>query len=84
MTLICEWCGRSFERTNVYGPIPKYCTPSHRQRAYEARKDMRTISIPIDLAYRLATTDPCDDLNCGDAECQLYWYIDGWEHANDE
>jgi len=45
---------------------------------------MKTIPLPIELAYRLATDDPCDDGNCGDAECELYWYIDGWMHAQEE
>jgi hypothetical protein len=35
---VCEWCGETFTVTRRRGPAPRYCRPSHRQRAYEARK----------------------------------------------
>ena len=35
--LICEWCGDPFPRGDRRGPIPRYCKPVHKQRAYEAR-----------------------------------------------
>ena len=35
--MVCEWCGRSFTPARRPGPPPRYCRPSHRQRAYEAR-----------------------------------------------
>ncbi len=37
-TLICEWCGDEFERPKPHGPVPKFCKPSHRQRAFESRR----------------------------------------------
>lgn len=36
--LICEWCGDPFTPTNKRGRKPKFCCPSHKQRAYELRK----------------------------------------------
>ena len=36
--LVCAQCGRLFERPRRIGPIPKYCSAAHRQRAYEARR----------------------------------------------
>lgn len=40
MKLACQWepCGREFERPSPKGPVPKFCSPSHRQRAYEDRR----------------------------------------------
>jgi DNA-binding MarR family transcriptional regulator len=35
---ICEWCGRAFTPPTRRGPPPRYCRPSHRRRAYEARR----------------------------------------------
>ena len=37
--LVCEWCGEEFDRPHIKGPPPKYCRPSHRQRAHEQRHD---------------------------------------------
>lgn len=33
----CDWCGRRFAPTRGPGRPRRYCRPSHRQRAYEAR-----------------------------------------------
>src|SRR5690554_5704259 len=33
----CAWCGRRFDPTPGPGRPRRYCRPSHRQRAYEAR-----------------------------------------------
>lgn len=41
--LTCAWCGRSFVRVHDHGPIPKFCKPSCRQRAYEQRRLERLI-----------------------------------------
>lgn len=56
--LICAWCGEEFERLHVKGPTPRYCRPSHRQRAFEARQldkrigqleqDVRTLTERLD------------------------------------
>lgn len=35
---ICEWCGLAFTPPTRRGPPPRYCRPSHRRRAYEARR----------------------------------------------
>lgn len=40
--LTCEWCGEPFERAHRRGPVPKYCSKTHRQRAYEDRQRRRT------------------------------------------
>jgi DNA-binding MarR family transcriptional regulator len=34
----CEWCGQAFTPPTRRGPPPRYCRPSHRRRAYEARR----------------------------------------------
>lgn len=36
--LVCEWCHETFVPSSKRGPVPKYCSPAHRQRAFEARK----------------------------------------------
>ena len=38
-SLNCEWCGRPFERPHSRGPVPRFCSRSHRQRAYEGRRE---------------------------------------------
>lgn len=38
MTLTCHFCGAEFDRPTSRGRVPRYCRPSHRQRAYEDRK----------------------------------------------
>lgn len=40
--LVCKWCGETFTVPSGPGPTPKYCRPSHRQRAYEARRAVVT------------------------------------------
>ena len=37
-TARCLFCGETFAVTNRSGPEPSYCSPAHRQRAYEARR----------------------------------------------
>lgn len=39
--LTCEWCGGSFPRRSNMGPIPRYCSSGHRQRAHEVRRIQR-------------------------------------------
>lgn len=34
----CAWCGGRFARPKGPGRPPRYCRPSHRQRAYESRR----------------------------------------------
>lgn len=34
--MVCEWCGRRFPRPTPTGRLPKYCSPAHRQQAYQA------------------------------------------------
>ena len=36
--LVCRWCGGEYLRTPGPGRPKLYCRPSHRQRAYEARR----------------------------------------------
>ncbi|WP_197739671.1 TetR/AcrR family transcriptional regulator [Mycolicibacterium sp. P1-18] len=40
-TGVCEWCGERFEARSGRGPVGRYCRPSHRQRAWEARRASR-------------------------------------------
>jgi hypothetical protein len=35
--LECAHCGRTFKAPIKPGPLPKYCSPAHRQRAHEQR-----------------------------------------------
>lgn len=35
---VCEWCGQAFTPPTRRGPAARYCRPSHRRRAYEARR----------------------------------------------
>lgn len=44
----CHWCGRRFNQSPGPGRPRKYCRPSHRQRAYEARALARTHSLSQD------------------------------------
>lgn len=51
---VCEWCGESFEPKSKRGPKPRFCSTSHRQRAYEARRGARAreqVSRPISAAF---------------------------------
>lgn len=51
----CEWCGESFEPKSRRGPKPRFCSVSHRQRAYEARRGARAheqVSGPISAAFQ--------------------------------
>lgn len=53
---ICEWCGESFEPKSRRGPRPRFCSTSHRQRAYEARRGARAHETlreaPISAAFQ--------------------------------
>lgn len=40
---ICEWCGNEFEAATTGRP-PKYCRKSHGQRAYEQRRNNKTVT----------------------------------------
>lgn len=53
--LECEWCGREFGRPHSQGPVPRYCSAAHRQRAYEARK--ATLAITTSMRPQVALTD---------------------------
>ena len=37
-SFMCEWCDVPFTRPSTMGPPPKFCSASHRQRAYELRR----------------------------------------------
>jgi hypothetical protein len=51
-SLVCEWCGRTFKRPATRGPVPSYCKPSHRQRAFEQRQHDRAVEAAVHLAVR--------------------------------
>jgi hypothetical protein len=38
--LVCDWCGCRFDARSPFGPIPRYCRPSHRNRASERRRGL--------------------------------------------
>jgi len=42
----CGWCRQTFTPTGR-GRKPRYCTRSHRQRAYEARLEKRKLASPL-------------------------------------
>src|SRR5438105_374696 len=65
--LTCEWCGKQFRRTHSRGPIPKYCSTAHRQRASEAR---RTVDLAVQALDRLDRSQTQVDA-AGDALEQL-------------
>lgn len=52
----CEWCGETFEPKSRRGPRPRFCSASHRQRAYEARRGARAHETvresPISAAFQ--------------------------------
>jgi hypothetical protein len=55
--LECAWCGEKFRRPHSKGPRPKFCSASHRQRAYEAREReglQRAVSSTQRLAAELS------------------------------
>jgi hypothetical protein len=37
---VCGFCGNEFERRSPKGPVPRFCSPSHRQRAFERKTFM--------------------------------------------
>jgi hypothetical protein len=47
--LTCEWCGKQFLRAKSRGPIPKYCSMGHRQRASEVRRTGRVATAVLRL-----------------------------------
>jgi predicted ATPase/DNA-binding SARP family transcriptional activator len=44
-TRICAWCGQLLPALDRPGPAARFCRPSHRQRAYEARRKRRVVAI---------------------------------------
>lgn len=76
----CGWCGTRFEVPGGPGRPPTYCRRSHRQRAYEARREAERLGITgvlvaeddwrrlLDAVYRLETAvdDAVIDIASGD------------------
>lgn len=76
----CAWCGRTFAWGGGPGRPPSYCRRSHRQRAYEARREAERLGIGgvlvaedawrglLDALYRLETQvdDAVMDVAAGD------------------
>lgn len=76
----CAWCGAPFEVTGGPGRPAAYCRRSHRQRAYEARREAERLGIAgvlvgeddwrrlLDAVYRLETAadDAVIDVASGD------------------
>jgi hypothetical protein len=55
--MTCAWCEKPFERTTTMGPVPRYCSGSCRQRAYEQRRLERLISEAL-APYQTEGTNP--------------------------
>lgn len=76
----CAWCGARFEVAGGPGRPAAYCRRSHRQRAYEARREAERLGITgvlvveddwrrlLDAVYRLETAvdDAVIDVAAGD------------------
>jgi len=43
----CQRCDEPFEHHARKGPRPKYCSPAHRQRAFELRRDERLYAVVL-------------------------------------
>lgn len=54
-TARCTFCGETFAVTNRSGPEPSYCSPAHKQRAYEARRRTGRSEIEQAMASELDT-----------------------------
>lgn len=54
--LLCRWCGNRFTRPNPHGPVPKYCSAAHKQRAHEARKMKQIAEDAYERGRRAAGT----------------------------
>jgi hypothetical protein len=54
---VCEWCGERFARPSLKGPMPRFCSQSHRQRAYEQRRLAALIAKAIEFD-RLTQSSP--------------------------
>jgi hypothetical protein len=84
----CAWCGGAFKSAAGPGRPQRYCRASHRQRAYEARREAkrrdlgpdevlitrRSWELLRDALYRLeaAAEDVAVDLGAGRATKQDY------------
>jgi len=44
----CGWCHRPLAPRPGVGRPRRFCSPSHRQRAYEARRRADELQIPVD------------------------------------
>lgn len=74
--LVCHWCGAEFDRPHGRGPVPKFCRPSHRQRAFRSRRldtdadgrERRTVWLPRDCWDWLQSTSGRDGTSRSDTE----------------
>ena len=39
--ITCGYCGNEFPKPKQRGPVPKFCSPAHRQRNYEENRVKR-------------------------------------------
>jgi hypothetical protein len=39
----CQWCDRKFAAPHAKGPLPKYCSASHRQAAFVQRRHLSVV-----------------------------------------
>ena len=52
----CRWCHRPLARRPGAGRPRLFCSPSHRQRAYEARRRADALHVPADQCL-VSTSD---------------------------
>lgn len=58
----CRWCHRPLAAVSGIGRPRQYCRPSHRQRAYEARKRAERLALaPGDVVVAKAELDRLHD-----------------------
>lgn len=57
----CEWCSTEFERTSNQGRKPRYCSPAHRQEAYQARRRSQAAGAATDIGMEALAHGGLDD-----------------------
>ena len=61
--ITCEYCGKEFPRPQQRGPIPKFCSVSHRQRNYEETRIKRMEAQNRELQRKLKAAERALELS---------------------